>query len=201
MADSDGGGRARQRLRTRKDLLRAATRLMQQGTVPSLEEAAEEAMVSRATAYRYFSSAEDLQREAALEIALPDAATIFADPPADPAKRVDLVDAAFDHMTAANEVQLRIMLARALERRATGEADKPVRQNRRQPLIEEALAPIADEIGPAALDRLAKALSYIIATEGFIVGRDVLRIDDTEARAIRRWAIRALIDAARKDGA
>ncbi|MFN3628321.1 MAG: TetR family transcriptional regulator, partial [Parvibaculum sp.] len=46
--------RANQKRRTRKDLLQAAARLLKEGRNPSLEEIAEEALVSRATAYRYF---------------------------------------------------------------------------------------------------------------------------------------------------
>ena len=49
MADSTGS-RANQLRRTRKDLLQAAARLARQGRTPTLEECAEEAMVSRATA-------------------------------------------------------------------------------------------------------------------------------------------------------
>ena len=57
---ADTAGRPNQRRRTRKDLLDAATRLMRQGRKPSLEEVAEEALVSRATAYRYFASIDAL---------------------------------------------------------------------------------------------------------------------------------------------
>jgi len=31
-----------------------------------------------------------------------------------------------------------------------------------------------------------------------IVAKDVLRIEDAETRRVKRWAIRALVDAARK---
>jgi hypothetical protein len=31
--------------------------------------------------------------------------------------------------------------------------------------------------------------------------KDVLQLDEAEARRVRRWAIRALVDAARKPGA
>ncbi|HYN45985.1 MAG TPA: TetR family transcriptional regulator, partial [Allosphingosinicella sp.] len=47
-------GRPNQKSRTRKDLLRAAAQLMKVGRSPTLEEVAQEAEVSRATAYRYF---------------------------------------------------------------------------------------------------------------------------------------------------
>ena len=80
-------GRPNQRRRTRKDLLQAASRLMKQGHQPSLEEIAEEALVSRATAYRYFPSVEALLLEASFDVAIPEAgdlfpAQVFLNPPA-----------------------------------------------------------------------------------------------------------------------
>ena len=77
MADS-GAGRPNQKSRTRKDLLRAAARLMKDGNCPTFEDVAEEALVSRATAYRYFSGLEALLVEAALDVAMPDAEALFA---------------------------------------------------------------------------------------------------------------------------
>ena len=52
MAEAERTGRPNQKRRTRKALLQAASRLMAQGRKPGLEEVAEEALVSRATAYR-----------------------------------------------------------------------------------------------------------------------------------------------------
>ena len=92
-------GRGRQRRRTRKDLLPAASRLMKKGRKPSLEEVAEEAMVSRATAYRYFPSVEALLLEASLDVAVPDAAEVFGDGAADdPVARLERVDTALHDM-------------------------------------------------------------------------------------------------------
>lgn len=192
--------RANQRLRTRKDLLRAASRLMKEGRKPSLEEIAEAALVSRATAYRYFPSIEQLLLEASLDVAIPEAKELFgADAPDDAVARLERVDAAFHEMILANEAPLRIMLARSLERALAGDEATPARQNRRTPLIEAALEPERGAISPRPLDRLAKALALVIGTEAMIVFADVLRIDEAEARAVKRWAIRALVEAARRD--
>lgn len=192
-------GRPNQKQRTRKDLLQAASRLVQKGLTPSLEAVAEEALVSRATAYRYFPSIEALLAEAAMDLASPSAEALFGDPqaPADPAERVRLVDAAFHEMILANEASMRIMLARSLERVARGDdgGDLPLRQNRRIPLIEAALEPVRETLQPADFDRLAKALSLIVGTEAMIALKDVLRVDDAEARAVKRWAIEALVGA------
>src|SRR5688572_21434479 len=82
-------GRPNQRRRTRKDLLQAAARLMKQGRQPSLEEIAEEALVSRATAYRYFPSVEALLLEASFDVAIPEADDLFpAQASGDPVARL-----------------------------------------------------------------------------------------------------------------
>ena len=42
------------------------------------------------------------------------------------------------------------------------------------------------------------ALALIIGTEVMAVFRDVLQLDDTNAQKVRRWAIRALVEAAKR---
>jgi AcrR family transcriptional regulator len=195
--------RPNQRRRTRKELLRAAARLMQQGRHPSLEEIAEEALVSRATAYRYFANAEALLLEASLDVVIPEAPQLFGGRVSnDPVARLEKVDTALHDMILANEAPLRMMLVHTLMRGTKdGDAgDVPTRQNRRTPLIEAALAPAKDQFKPGALKSLSNALALIIGTEAMVVFKDVLQLDDAEARKVKRWAIRALVDAARKSG-
>jgi AcrR family transcriptional regulator len=205
--NAETGRRANQLRRTRKDLLQAAARLTSQGRNPSLEEIAEEAMVSRATAYRHFPDVTALLVEASLDIDTPQAEEVFRGGSAtDPVARLERVDAAFDRMIRDNEVALRLMLRHTLERsvrrgRRNGDASTPVRQNRRTPLIEAALEPARREFRPAALKTLTRALALVIGTEAMLALKDVLQLDEAEARRVRRWAIRALVDAARKPGA
>lgn len=200
MPEADRPGRPNQKRRTRKDLLDAAARLMKQGRRPSFEDIAEEALVSRATAYRYFPNLEALLREAALDVAAPEAAVLFKDRSGDPVSRVQQVDEAFHRMVLENEAPLRLMLAHSLERKATGDQDDavPSRQNRRTPLIEAALEPFRKEFRQKDLDKLVPALALIIGTEGVVVLKDVLQLSDAEGRKIKRWAIEALVEAARK---
>lgn len=194
-------GRPNQRRRTRKDLLQAAARLMQQGRKPTLEEIAAEAMVSRATAYRYFPSIEALYTEASLDLAAPEPEVLFHDfPSTDPAARIERVDTALHEMILQNELSIRMMLAHSMERIVRGGQDKqiPPRQNRRSPLIEAALKPTRSQFKPASLDLLSKALAMIVGTEAMIVFKDVLQLPDAEAMKVKRWTIRTLVEAARK---
>lgn len=200
MADADTRGRLNQKRRTRKALLDAASRLMRRGMTPSLEEIGEEALVSRATAYRYFPSAEAVFAEAALDVAMPHAEALFADASDDPVARLERLDAAVDSMIATHEPALRAMLVNALQRSLSDDGT-PARQNRRTPLIEAALAPTRDAFDLASFKRLSEALALVIGTESMIVFKDVLQLTESDTRSLKRWIIRALVDAAgrRKD--
>lgn len=202
---ADGStGRASQKLRTRKDLLRAASRLMRGGHRPSLDEVAAEALVSRATAYRFFSGIDQLMVEASLDIEVPEPDDLFRGGPAqDPVARLERVDTMMNEMIQANEASIRTMLVNSLQRppaRARG-ALPVARQNRRTPLIEAALEPARAQFKPAALKTLSQALALVIGTEAMVVMKDVLQLDEPQAQRVRRWAIRALVDAARKPAA
>jgi AcrR family transcriptional regulator len=195
------GGRPNQLRRTRKDLLQAAARLTRQGRTPSLDEVAEEAMVSRATAYRHFPDVSALLVEASFDLATPQAEVLFRTGlPDDPVSRLERVDGALHDMILANEHALRLMLMHSLERglRRDGDVSVPLRQNRRTPLIEAALEPARHQFKPTALKTLSRALALVIGTEAMVVLKDVLQLEDADARRVKRWAIRALVEAARK---
>src|SRR6266436_7224803 len=127
------GERASQRQRTRHDLLQAASRLMSQGQLPKLAEVAKEAMVSRATAYRYFSSDEALMGEAALVDRTPTAGQLFTgDTSVDPEERLLKANAFMHDFVWENQTQLRFIVARLLDQAAqsNGSGEMP-RGNRR----------------------------------------------------------------------
>jgi len=201
VAIAETAERPNQKRRTRKDLLQAAARLLKRGRRPSLEEVAEEALVSRATAYRYFPGVDALLVEASLDTAVPEPAEALRGAPADdPVARVQRVDAALHDMIVANEGQLRLMLMHSLQRSTQRGIDPalPPRQNRRTPLIEAALAPARDRFRPSELKLLSRALALVVGTEAMVVCKDVLQLDDGETRKVKRWAVKALVEAALK---
>jgi AcrR family transcriptional regulator len=193
--------RVNQKARTRQAIVRAAGTLLARGAKPSLDEIAAEARVSRATAYRYFPGLDALLSEAAVDLLVPEAGDLFgSQAPDDACERLALVDEAFDTACREREAPLRLMLARMLERSIGRSADEPpLRQNRRAPLLSEALAPLAPRLGPARTERLAQALAMIVGTEGFIALNDVVGLDREHARAVRHWAIDALVAAALRE--
>ncbi len=199
MSDGIRLPRANQRYRTRKDLIAAAARLMKGGRKPSLEEVAEAALVSRATAYRYFPSIDALLAEASVDVTVPDGEALFAgDPSVDPEERVAKAEAAMHRSVFDNEAAIRLMLSAALVRAAAGVSNGsvPTRQNRRTPLIEAALAPARDRLTEEGYARLCAALAMIFGSESMVVFRDVLQLDEATARAVKSWAVRTLVRAA-----
>lgn len=201
MTSTERNGRPNQKSRTRKDLLQAAARLVKQGRNPTLEEVAEEALVSRATAYRYFQNVEALVVEAWVDVAVPEPQELFREETSrDPVARLQRVETALYDMILANESLLRNVLSHTIQQGALADEDGklPRRQNRRTPLIEAALEPAREQFKPGSLKVLARALALIMGPEATIVVKDVLQLDDAEARKVKRWAIRAFVDAARK---
>ena len=189
-------GRAKQRSRTRRDLLESALKASADGRTPTLDEIAEQADVSRATAYRYFPNVQDLLAEASLHVAFPGPECLDGASD-DPIERMLIVDDAVDRMIAANETALRTMIASA-SKLPLQSADVPARQNRRLPLIEAALAPARAEFGNDDYEKLTHGLSLVIGTEAMLVFKDVLGLDPERARQARRWTIRSLVEAARR---
>lgn len=191
--------RSKQRLRTRKDLLRAASRILKEGRKPTLEEVAAEALVSRATVYRYFRNIEALLVEAPLDFEVPNPERIFATvKSSDPEERVDKAEAALHKMVYEHEAQLRILLMNSLTQQmeTQSEGDVPVRQNRRTPLIEAALAPARDRFNSVSYRKLCAALALIFGPESMLVFRDVLPLSAKTAREVKSWMVRILVRAA-----
>ncbi|MCL4243759.1 MAG: TetR/AcrR family transcriptional regulator [Candidatus Dadabacteria bacterium] len=191
-------GRVNQRKRTRNDLLLAAGRLLADGRAPTMDDVAAEAMVSRATAYRYFPSLEALLVEAPIHGSMPDPGEIFSDGSIeDPEDRVDAIESALHDMVYDNELQLRAMMLNSLRLSLENGGDGvPVRQSRRMGLIEAALGPVRAKLGRKSYKRLSAALCLFFGPESMIVFKDVLPLGSDEARKVKSWGVRALVRAA-----
>lgn len=187
-------GRTNQKRRTRQALLEAGARLLAQGHSPSLAEVAEEALVSRTTAYRYFPSIEALLEEAFFEQEIPTAEELFAEPLEEPVERVLLVEEKLNEILFAQEVSSHVVVRNTIDAwLASAPDDRPVRPGRRLRLLDAALEPLAARLEPEMLRRLRNALSLTIGTEAVLATRDVCGLDVDRAREVTRWASEALV--------
>ena len=192
--------RLNQKLRTRAALLSAARQIVERGRTPTVAEAADAALVSRATAYRYFPTQEALLVELPLDVASPTVSSLFGNgAPPDAEDRVALVQNALYDLARDNETAFRLFLRSSLMRSLSSgdRAADPFRGARRLDLLDAALAPLADELPAAEVARLRTALSMLVGVEPMVVLRDVLRLDHDEARSAGEWAVRELVRAAR----
>lgn len=190
---------SRSQQRTRKMLLQTAGRLLREGAVPTMEQVAEAAMVSRATIYRYFPNVEALLAEAPLDDAMLEPEAVLKPfKSLDVEERVDKAEAWLHDFCYTHERQLRVMLGTSLlaESGTAGAHTMIRRQNRRSELIAAALEPVQGKLGSELHARLSASLSLLFGTESMIVFQDVLQLDAKSARRIKSWAARALVRAA-----
>jgi AcrR family transcriptional regulator len=170
------GGRTNQKARTRLAITRAAGDLVAAGLSPTVAEAADAAGVSRATAYRYFSTQEALLLEVLLDSSVPDMeAVITGVEQSDDveARLLAVIHAAVDlYMT--NEPAFRAMLRGSLEQ----VSERRLRGGRRMGWIERALEPVRADLPKQDFTRLVSGLSVLCGIETLIVLRDVVGIDD-----------------------
>jgi AcrR family transcriptional regulator len=187
-------GRVGQKRRTRDALIAAARDLIVKGAPATVEGAAAAAAISRTTAYRYFSNQRALliaaHPETAATSLLPD------DAPDDAATRLELVVDAFTRSTVENEAQQRTMLRLSLEADPVERSQLPLRQGRAIKWIEEALAPLRDQMSEGEVHRLTLAIRSATGIEALAWLTDVGGLSRDEATELMRWSASALLQSA-----
>ena len=195
--------RVNQKRRTRAALVDAAQRLLERGQTPTVADVADEALVSRATAYRYFPSHEHLLLEVVLERSI-DEINRAVDASAgsgDAATRLAALVSAIQDEIAANEVGFRSLLQLSIAQSPSAQPTvASIRGERRLQWIEQALDPIAGELDERTRRRLAHALTLCVGAEAFVVLRDLCGLDSSEAQETLRWAAVAMLASATSDG-
>ena len=192
-------GRVNQKLRTREALIAATRELLAEGISPTMEAAAARAAVSRTTAYRYFPSTRALLVATYPHIDRP--SLLGDDPPADPAARLAAV--ADDHLRRilTFEPEQRTVLRLSLEARARPDGPAlPMHRGMRVAWIEDALAPLRDELAPEDLRRLVLGIGATLGIEAFVWLTDIAGLPREEAAAVIRANALGLLQAALTDG-
>jgi AcrR family transcriptional regulator len=185
------GGRSAQKARTRDALVAAARDLVAAGVTPTVEDAAAAASISRTTAYRYFPNKRALLVAAHPEIA---ATTMLpADPPQDPAARLDAVVANFSAMILDTEAQQRTMLRLSLEAGAAERDALPLRQGRAIAWIAEALDGVRGDLTDQQFRQLVVSIRATIGIEAIVWLVDVAGLPRNDAVALTRWSAQALL--------
>jgi AcrR family transcriptional regulator len=200
MVVSRQDGRLNQKRRTRRALIEAASNLVRAGQQPSVGEAAEAALVSKATAYRYFPTQHALLEEVGYEAMHPSARSLLEGAPEDdPQARFETVLRAVHGYMTSEEALLRTMLKvtqeRWLESADSAEQDPVVREGRRLEHIDAIIEPLRNELDSEALARLRCGLALVFGIEPIVVLKDVCGLDSAEALQVLQWVGKTLIAA------
>ena len=183
----------------KRALLATAMAMMQGGRVPSVSDVAEAALVSRATAYRYFPSQAALIEATVGEALGP--ILQWSSSAAEPEERVSELLAfalpRIEDYEATHRAALLLALDQWNRRQAgtLGGEERFVRGHRRA-LLADALKPLKRQLGKSAFRRAMQALSLIFGTEALVVLKDIWGLDSGEARRVATWAAQALVRAA-----
>jgi AcrR family transcriptional regulator len=187
-------GRIHQKQRTREALVDAARQLVARGLSPTVEDAAADAAISRATAYRYFPN-----QSALLAAAHPETGATSLlpnNPPEDPEQRVALVVKAFTKIILDTEPQQRTMLRLSLADDDNDRASLPLRQGRAIAWLIEALEPARGLLGDDGVRRTALAIRSAIGIEALIWLTDIAQLSRRRAVELMRWNASAICRAA-----
>lgn len=189
-------GRARQKARTRKALVEAAMRLRRKNAGFTLEDVAEEAEVSRATAYRYFANVAALNAELALVVRIKSPEELLPARETDPLRRLHRVHAHLFELVVRHEAEFRAYVRNSMEEweRDLPLVAEPRRGGRRVGLIEAALADLKPRLKKTEYEKLVQALSLLMFFEPYIILKDIFGLSEAESERVQRWAIARLLE-------
>lgn len=199
-------GRENQRARTYAALVDAAGRLLHDGRPPSMPDAAELALVSVATAYRYFRTAEELWEEAALF----DARRIFDPDEAEAAIRAAGSDVEARLTVAVErsawplvdrELEIRRMIKVGLDRwfatQSRPPEERPRRPGIRMRQIAAVLEPLRGTFEDGQVDAISEALALVFGSEAMIALLDAVQLSPEAAKerqlTAARWVLRGAL--------
>jgi len=183
MTTAGDTGRVNQKKRTRMAILQACRDVIRAGGTVTMPDVARLALVSEATAYRYFPDLASLVNEAfdGLWAAPADALSPVADC-ADPVERVAFACEFLLRDVLSAQAAVRAMIAATITRPELASARPGIRFG----LIDEALAPLEDTLGatdPARLSQLKGDLAAVLSAEALFSLTDLAQLTPGEAIA------------------
>ncbi|MGF7237146.1 MAG: TetR/AcrR family transcriptional regulator [Frankia sp.] len=180
-------GRVNQKRRTRTAIVEAARTLLASDGEVSMPAVARAALVSEATAYRYFPDLASLLREA-FTVVWSSPAEVMAPiaDSTDPVERVGFAAQVLLREVLAHQGAVRAVMAAAI----TKPEGADVRPGRRFGLIDHALAPLDDTLAkthPDQLEQLRRSLAIVVSAEAVFTLTDLygLAAEDAIASVVR----------------
>ena len=170
--------------------------MRQSGNLPSFSEVATAARVPRRTAYRYFTTVEELATAATLELLRPEMNRLISAgfTSADPVARIESVVAKMVDFAIENELVFRAMIRLTIGTPTTRGAS-------RLAWFRTALDPLRGSFDEEQFERLIRAFAMALGIEAFIVFKEMCGADPAETKALATWIARTLVRQAIADAA
>lgn len=188
-------GRANQKVRTRRALVAAAREAVMSGGDVTMPEVARRALVSDATAYRYFPDLASVLREAlAGVLSSPEQIMAPLAHSDDPVERIGYATEILLREVLSYQGAVRAMTATAITR--PGAVRRPERRLR---LIDEALRPLEATMAvqqPARFEQLKRGLAVVVSAETLFTLTDLCKLTPELAIASAIETARSLTAAA-----
>jgi AcrR family transcriptional regulator len=189
-------GRSNQKERTRSAIVAAARDAIAAGDEITMPEVARRALVSEATAYRYFPDLASLLREALTVIwDSPERAMAPMAGSDDPVERIGFATEVLLREVLGHQAAVRALIAASVTRPAAA----GVRPGRRIGLIDEALRPLnatMAQLRPAEFAQLKRGLAIVVSAEALFSLTDLLGLAPEAAVASAAATARSLTAAA-----
>jgi AcrR family transcriptional regulator len=182
VASTDGKGRTNQKARTQRAILEACVELIREGRSVTMPEVAKAALVSEATAYRYFPDLASLLANALAEDwPTPTEALAPVEESSDPVQRVAFATRFLLSGVAERHAVVRSMIAATI---AQPELPGRARPGIRFGLIESALAPFTaafESTDPDRLVQLRLDLAVVVSAEALFCLTDLCGLSTEDA--------------------
>jgi AcrR family transcriptional regulator len=189
-------GRTNQKERTRAAIVTAAREAVATGGEVTMPEVARRALVSEATAYRYFPDLASLLREVLAGVwDSPQQAMAPVARSADPVERIGFAAEFLLREVLAYQGAVRVMIAASI----TKPPVTALRPGRRFGLIDEALRPLNDTLAvrhPEQFEQLKRGLAIVVSAEALFTLTDLVGLAPEEAIASAAATARSLTAAA-----
>ena len=189
-------GRTNQKERTRAAIVAAAREAVATGGEVTMPDVARRALVSEATAYRYFPDLASLLREVLAGLwDGPEQAMAPVARSDDPVERVGFAAEVLLREVLAYQGAVRVMIAASI----TKPPFTALRPGRRFGLIDEALRPLDDTMAfrrPEEFEQLKRGLAVVVSAEALFTLTDLCGLAPEEAIASAAGTARSLTAAA-----
>lgn len=190
--DNTHTGRIEQKTKTKSKILHVAKKLLQKETSITLEDVANQANISRATIYRYYSNVDILTMEASLEIYHKSTDKFFDEVKEKSFEdRILYIQEQYNNFAQQNETVFRRYLSAVLTESIS--TKEKLRSARRVKTLKKVLKPFESEIDGTSLNHLINSASILMGIDALVVCKDVCDLNNQEADETLQWALKMIL--------